>query len=374
MTRSRRRLGTVVPLSLVLIGAGIALSNFTIVRAEQAPPPKSKSFTCSSGTACLQANSSGASTSAILGTATVGTADAIIGTAFRGDGLYGSSSYGYGVVGSSGATAGVFGESTASGSYSFPGVYGYSSGGNSGVAGYSSGGTGTSGITPSGAYGIYGSSASDRGNGVYGADALANGVYGYGITGTVGDACCNGGLALYAVSESNYAELFQAFNNVTGAQCLIDAGADVYCSGSINGGRLRARHRASTGEHVLAYGSESASATIEDVGRARLFDGVANVEISPDFASVINRNGEYYVFLTPRGDTRGLYVSMQTPSAFQVRENMRGRSSVVFDYRIVARPIDADGDRLPAAPRMHRPHLALQHPAPPRFPPPPPSH
>jgi hypothetical protein len=62
---------------------------------------------------------------------------------------------------------------------------------------------------------------------------------------------------------------------------------------------------------------------------------------------------------------------MQTPTAFQVRENMHGRSSVMLDYRIVARPIDADGDRLPRAPRMRRPNVALQHPAPLRLPPPP---
>lgn len=358
-------------LSTITVGVVIAFSAVTVVRAEQSPPPKAKSFTCSSGPACLQAKSTGSSTAAIAGAATAGAANAIEGTAFRGDGLYASSSYGYGVVGASGATAGVFGESTASGSYTFPGVYGYSSGANAGVIGYSGGGTAISGITPNGAYGVYGSSASERGNGVYGADAAANGVYGSGVTGTTGETNSSGGLALYAVIDSNYAELFQAFNNVTGAQCLIDAGANVYCSGSINGGGLRARHRASTGQRILAYGSESASATIEDVGRARLFDGAANVEIAPDFASVIDRSGEYYVFLTPRGDTRGLYVSQQTPSAFQVRENMRGRSSVVFDYRIVARPIDSDNDRLPAAPRMVRPHQALQHPAPPRLPPPP---
>ena len=371
MAQSLRGLRALAPLCMVALGAGIAFSNFAIVRAERTPPPKAKSFTCSSGSACLQAKSTGASTAAFVGSATAGAANAIVGTAFQGAALYGTSSYGYGVVGSSGATAGVFGESTASGSYSFPGVYGYSDGGNSGVVGYSSGGTGASGTTSNGAYGVYGSSASQLGNGVYGEDAESNGVYGSGVIGTTGETSNSRGLALYAVSDSNYAELFQAFNNVSGAECLIDSTASVYCSGSINGGMLTARHRASTGEHVLAYGSESASATIEDVGRARLFNGVANVEIAPDFASVIDRNGDYYVFLTPRGDTRGLYVSMQTATAFQVREDMHGRSSLLFDYRIVARPIDADGARLPQAPRLRRLHIPMQHPATLRLPPPP---
>ena len=55
-------------------------------------------------------------------------------------------------------------------------------------------------------------------------------------------------------------------------------------------------------------------------------DGVANVTINPAFASVMDRKW-YYVFLTPLGDTRGLYVSMKTASAFQVRETEHGRSS-----------------------------------------------
>jgi hypothetical protein len=60
----------------------------------------------------------------------------------------------------------------------------------------------------------------------------------------------------------------------------------------------------------------------------------------------------YYVFLTPLGDTRGLYVSIKTPTAFQVREVEHGRSSLEFDYRIVAHPLDADNDRLPPVPPM----------------------
>jgi hypothetical protein len=38
---------------------------------------------------------------------------------------------------------------------------------------------------------------------------------------------------------------------------------------------------------VLSYLSQSASATIEDVGTARMNDGAANVQISPDFAAVM---------------------------------------------------------------------------------------
>jgi hypothetical protein len=77
--------------------------------------------------------------------------------------------------------------------------------------------------------------------------------------------------------------------------------------------------------------------------------GTANVTIDPAFASVMDHKW-YYVFLTPLGDTRGLYVSIKTASAFQVRENERGRSNVAFDYRIIAHPVDERSDRLPPAP------------------------
>ena len=79
-----------------------------------------------------------------------------------------------------------------------------------------------------------------------------------------------------------------------------------------------------------------------------MYDGVANVQIGPDFASVIDRSW-YYVFLTPLGDTRGLYVSVKTPSAFQVRETSVDGTTLAFDYRIVAHPLGASDDRLPAA-------------------------
>jgi hypothetical protein len=105
---------------------------------------------------------------------------------------------------------------------------------------------------------------------------------------------------------------------------------------------------------VLAYATESATATIEDVGTGRMVGGVANVSIDPAFASVMDGKW-YYVFLTPLGDTRGLYVSEKAAASFQVRESEGGRSRLAFDYRIVAHPLDAKNDRLPLAPRVRMP-------------------
>lgn len=156
------------------------------------------------------------------------------------------------------------------------------------------------------------------------------------------------------VSYSAQGWIFAGENYHNSTQCQIDEEANLGCTGSIQGGAdVVVRHKTSEGRHVLTYASESASQTVEDVGTARMSEGVANVRIDPGFVSVTDHRW-YYVFLTPLGDTRGLYVSMKTASGFQVRENERGRSNTEFDYRIVAHPFDAKYDRLPDAPLPKR--------------------
>jgi hypothetical protein len=56
--------------------------------------------------------------------------------------------------------------------------------------------------------------------------------------------------------------------------------------------------------------------------------------------------GRYHVFLTPNGDSKGLYVSRKTATSFEVREQGGGTSSVTFDYRIVAKRVGPENLRL----------------------------
>jgi hypothetical protein len=58
-----------------------------------------------------------------------------------------------------------------------------------------------------------------------------------------------------------------------------------------------------------------------------------------DFAAVV-RTDDYHVFLSPEGDSKGLYVSSRTRTGFQVREQDQGAGSVAFSYRLVARRKD----------------------------------
>ena len=257
-------------------------------------------------------------------------------------GAQGISTYSYGLYGVSRAGSGVVGTSSS----------------NIGVAGTSSSSIGVAGTSTSQA-GILGTST--YGSGVEGTATglFASGVYGYASGGAGVTAESAGSPALYAQGDASGTYLLRAYNAATASSCSIDGSANLICTGSITGGSASlSRHRNGSGQHVNAYGVESASETIEDTGSARLLTGIANVQIPTDFASLIDPRSDYYVFVTPLGDTRGLFVSIKTYSAFQVRENEHGRSSVAFDYRIVAHPIDASNDRLPLSPRMKRPPLS----------------
>jgi hypothetical protein len=81
---------------------------------------------------------------------------------------------------------------------------------------------------------------------------------------------------------------------------------------------------------------ESPQHWFEDFGAGQLADGAATVSLDPTFAETVNGAVDYHVFLTPEGDCRGLYISSKTASGFEVRELGGGRSTVAFDYRIVA--------------------------------------
>ena len=340
---------------------------------------------CATTTACV----SGANTKAVPGvaatskTGTAMTASGVTGftaTGTTGTGVSGTSTKYYGVTGTAGSSgrggvldsaasvdnAGVSGTNLTSGY----GVYGISNGGH-GVWGTSSGasgvgvegletgaGVGVLGHTQSGLalYGVANSgnaveAISKTGTGVfastggsatamyaqsntgYGLEAISNGqpsVYGQNSNGdgaefqgsyigVIGIAPASGGLPFVAFDQNSNA-VFQ----VTGT-------GDVDYTGSIN-------HLAkvSGGALVKSYAPLSSAPTVEDIGSAQLVSGAAAVRLNPTFAASIDETTAYHVFLTPDGDTRGLYVATRTPTGFIVRETQGGRATLAFEYRIVA--------------------------------------
>ena len=99
------------------------------------------------------------------------------------------------------------------------------------------------------------------------------------------------------------------------------------------------------GFHRLLYSIESPESWLEDFGEAKLVKGKATVKLDPGFASA-TRTAQYHVFLTPYGDSHGLYVSHRGRTGFQVREQGKSRSSISFSYCIVAKRKDIAGTRL----------------------------
>ena len=184
--------------------------------------------------------------------------------------------------------------------------------------------TGASTAASGGGFGVHGSSVSDVG--VFGTSTNSHGVFGLAPTsimaGVVGfNTASGGGLAGHFIGNVTVTGDF----TVTG-----DKAAAV-------------RHP--DGSHRRLYCQEAPEPWFEDFGEGQLAGGRGTVRLDADFAAVVRTDG-YHVFVTPKGDCSGLYVTGQTATGFEVRELKAGTSSLAFSYRIVARRKDVAGPRL----------------------------
>ncbi|HEV3091040.1 MAG TPA: hypothetical protein VGX91_06285 [Candidatus Cybelea sp.] len=345
----------------LFLGASVALSSATVVSgAGVAHPDKKNAVTCDKGgttSACFTVKNTGTYGNALLGYSSSGAG--LYGESTSSLGVIGVSSSNYGVLGSSSSNTGVIGLSSADG------------GGNAGVWGYG----------PN-AYGVYGLSNASGLSGVYGYDPNAYGVYGENDSSS-GYAAVEGnnpaGIGgIFFGNGSTYAALqtsefdgtagfpFVAFadgeSSQTGEMWIDGSGDGVFTGAVTAEGGYKTVLQTRGGEKVGASVAMTAEATMEDTGTSRLLDGEAAVRFDPAFASTIDATRGYQVFLTPDGDTRGLYVAAKYERGFVVRELEHGRSSLNFDYRIVARPHGVSDVRLPqvdlkgpAMPHLKRP-------------------
>jgi hypothetical protein len=118
-----------------------------------------------------------------------------------------------------------------------------------------------------------------------------------------------------------------------GGTCAIDASGNLGCSGSksavvpVDGGSRK----------VALYAIEGPENWFEDAGSAQLSNGAAIVSLEQVFGQTVNTETDYHVFLTPKGDCKGLYIAQESPTSFEVRELGGGTSSIAFDYRIMAK-------------------------------------
>jgi len=258
----------------------------------------------------------------------------------------------YGIVAYGGSAEGGYFNGPVAGSYSVN-----TTDGNGSAAAYGQE-FGSTQIT----YGVVGYSASNLGIGTYGQSVSASqegtaraGSSAIGVWGDTGDpngtalfGSADDGIALYAVNNSrglltayfenaessaNTYSVLATYGSQFAGECVIDVSGNLFCNGSksavvpVDGG----------GRQVALYAVESPENWFEDFGYGQLSNGVVTIFLEPTFQQTVNSDADYHVFLTPNGDSHGLYVAQKTATSFEVREQGGGTSSIAFDYRIVAR-------------------------------------
>jgi hypothetical protein len=161
-----------------------------------------------------------------------------------------------------------------------------------------------------------------------------------------------GNLATLTVLDNTTDTLTHMFEalapNNGSAGCWIDTAGDMSCFGPAvrAGGAVGSAVQVDDGRQVELSAIQSPEDWFEDYGSGSLSDGAASVALDPTFAQTVNAGVEYHVFLTPKGDCEGLYVANETPTSFEVHEVRGGRSSVGFDYKIVAKRKGRENIRL----------------------------
>jgi hypothetical protein len=210
-------------------------------------------------------------------------------------------------------------------------------------------------------YGMSGQSYSDIGIGVFGYGVNLSNTYKtlagrepFGVAGDAqdvsgvipvgvwGTADAGAGVAGENNSTVEPAGVFVNFNTGAGSlafeaegkkgHCTIDTSGDLSCTGTKG-----AVVNLPDNRWVSLYAVESPDNWFEDFGSGQLSSGKSEIKLDSTFAATVNSSLDYHVFLTPSGDSRGLYVAKKTATSFEVREQGGGTSSVAFDYRIVVR-------------------------------------
>jgi hypothetical protein len=238
-----------------------------------------------------------------------------------------------GVLGHAEQSVGVWGRSTA-----LPGVLGTASR-HAGVYG-----AGSTGVIGDGSGGW---------NGVEGISGAQWGVYGHvnykspnaDMIGVVGAAALDLGHPENTVGR---AALFMGPVDVDGN---LTVWYDMVVFGTKS---AAARH--TDGTHRLLYCVESPESQFEDFGEARLVKGRAQVRLDRDFVGVADTR-RYHVFVTPYGDSNGLYIAKRSRDGFEVREQGGGTSSIGFSYRVVAKRKGVSTKRFQKITRPKRPKI-----------------
>ena len=175
--------------------------------------------------------------------------------------------------------------------------------------------------------GVYGEISGTTGVGVFGLATNPAGVN-YGV---MGASQSPNGYGVYSDGNMKVAgSLDCTGSQIVGKNLLVKGNHTVT-------GTKSAVVKLKNGDGVALYAVEASENWFEDFGSAKLKDGAAVVAIDPLYSETVNTEIDYHVFLTPRGECKGLYVTNQKGSSFEVRELNGGESDIPFSYRIVAK-------------------------------------
>jgi hypothetical protein len=116
---------------------------------------------------------------------------------------------------------------------------------------------------------------------------------------------------------------------------------------TVSGGSKNAAVPTTEGTSLL-YTEESTEVWFTDYGFGQLQEGVMAVAIDPLFAQTVNLDEPYHVFTEVYGPAT-IYVTNRTSTHFEVRLH-EGQPYVEFSYRIVAKRVGYENDRLEPAP------------------------
>ena len=178
----------------------------------------------------------------------------------------------------------------------------------------------------------------------------------FGIQGVFGNSNATGGALVLQNTGGSQALQIQKFTNPVGgtieAQFDVNGSATFFTDdfgNTVAKGTKSAAVPLTNGNMVKVFSMESPEVWFEDFGAGQLGSGITTVALDRSFLQTVGLAKGYHVFVTPKGDCNGLYVSNQTSTSFEVRELNRGQSNVAFDYRIVGHRKGFEATRLPAA-------------------------
>jgi hypothetical protein len=210
-------------------------------------------------------------------------------------------------------------------------------------------GTGVEGVGLNGAPGMFGTAEDAIAQ--PGVGTVGQATHGIGVEAASGGTGHNPALLAFNFGGGDPIQAYAGNGGPAGKHDLVmrlDKAGDMTIEGALTqNGSPMSVISTSTGANVLTYSAQQSVRTLEDIGEGQLTHGQAAVSLERTFASAIDPRRAYLVFITPQGDSNGLYVTQKSALSFVVREH-NGVSNIAFDYRIVAQPYGSPAQRLPA--------------------------